>query len=76
MIERFDDVEVIPGLLPLLRVVQRSHMQSRERSKRLPGNEATPSPRPMTVPHVDSPLPFPSSYDTVPHIDYPLFLVL
>ena len=36
----FDDVEVIPGLLPLLQVVQRSCMQSRERSGRRPGNEA------------------------------------
>ena len=26
---RFDDIEVIPGLLPLLWVVQRSRMQSR-----------------------------------------------
>jgi len=38
---RFDDVEVIPGLLPLLRAVQRSRMQSREWSGRRPGNEAT-----------------------------------
>ena len=37
---RFDDVEGVPGLLPLLRVVQRSRMQSRERSGRRPGNEA------------------------------------
>ena len=37
----FDDVEVIPGLLPLLQTVQRSHMQSREQSRRQPGNEAT-----------------------------------
>ena len=37
---RFDDVEVIPGLLPLLWVVQRSHMQSSERSGRQPGNKA------------------------------------
>ena len=36
---RFDDVDV-PGLLPLLRVVQRSHMRSRKRSGRQPGNEA------------------------------------
>jgi len=38
---RFDDVEVIPGLLPLLRAVQRSRMLSRERSGRRPGKEAT-----------------------------------
>ena len=38
---QFDDIEVIPGLLPLLRVVQRSHMWSRERSRRRPVNEAT-----------------------------------
>ena len=37
---RFDDIEVIPGLLPLLQVVQRSHLRSRERSGRRPGNEA------------------------------------
>jgi len=37
---RFDDVEDIPGLLLLLWAVQRSHMQSRERSGRRPGNEA------------------------------------
>jgi len=36
----FNDVEVVPGLLPLLRVVQRSRMWSRERSGRWPGNEA------------------------------------
>ena len=39
---RFDDVEDIPGLLPLLRAVQRSRMRSRERSGRRPGNEASP----------------------------------
>ena len=38
---RFDDVEDVPGLLPLLRAVQRSRMRSRERSGRRPGNEAT-----------------------------------
>ena len=38
---RFDDVEVIPGFLPLLWAVQRSRMWSRERSGRWPGNEAT-----------------------------------
>jgi len=38
---RFDDVEDVPGLLPLLRAVQRSRMWSRERSRRRPGNEAT-----------------------------------
>ena len=38
---RFDDVEDVPGLLPLLRAVQRSRMWSRERSGRRPGNEAT-----------------------------------
>ena len=37
---RFYDIEVIPGLLPLLRAVQRSRMRSRERSGRWPGNEA------------------------------------
>jgi len=37
---RFDDVEIIPGLL-LLRVVQRSCMWSRKRSRRRPGNEAS-----------------------------------
>ena len=37
---QFDDVEDVPGLLPLLRVVQRSRMLSRERSGRQPGNEA------------------------------------
>ena len=37
---QFDDIEVIPGLLPLLRVVQRSHMWSRERAGIRPGNEA------------------------------------
>jgi len=37
---RFDDVEVIPGLLTLLQAVQRSHMQSGEQSGRQPGNEA------------------------------------
>jgi len=37
---RFDDVEDIPGLLPLVQVVQRSRMQSREWSGRWPGNEA------------------------------------
>jgi len=38
---RFDDVEDIPGLLPLLWAVQRWRMRSRERSRRRPGNEAT-----------------------------------
>jgi len=38
---RFDDVQDIPGFLPLLRVVQRSHLRSRERSGRRPENEAT-----------------------------------
>jgi len=37
---RFDDVGVVPGLLPLIRAVQRSHMWSRKRSERRPGNEA------------------------------------
>jgi len=37
---QFDDVEDIPSLLPLLPVVQRSCMRSRERSGRRPGNEA------------------------------------
>jgi len=37
---RFDDVEDIPSLLPLLRAVQRSRMRSKERSGRWPGNEA------------------------------------
>jgi len=37
----FDDIEDRPGLLPLLRAVQRSRMWSRERSRRQPGNEAT-----------------------------------
>jgi len=36
----FDDVEVIPGLLPLLRAVQRSRMRSRKPSRWRPGNEA------------------------------------
>jgi len=45
---QFDDVEDIPGLLLLLRVVQRSHMRSRERSGRRPGNEA------MAVPVLNS----------------------
>jgi len=40
---RFDDVEDALGLLPLLRVVQRSRMWSRERSGRRPGNEANSS---------------------------------
>ena len=38
---QFDDLEVIPGLLPLLRAVQRSRMQSREWSGRWPGNKAS-----------------------------------
>jgi len=42
---RFDDVEDIPGLLPLLRAVQRSHMRSREWSGRRPRNEARTSCR-------------------------------
>ena len=37
---RFDDVEDVPGLQPLLRAVQRSRMWSRTRSGRRPGNEA------------------------------------
>ena len=37
---RFDDIEDIPGLLPLLQVVQRSRMWSRERSGRRPGSGA------------------------------------
>ena len=37
---RFDDVGVVPSLLPLLRVVQRSCMWSRKWSGRRPGNEA------------------------------------
>jgi len=37
---QFDDVEDIPGLLPLLQAVQRSRMWSREGSRRWPGNEA------------------------------------
>ena len=41
---QFDDLEVIPGLLPLLPVVQRSLMWSREWSRRWPGNEAIPYP--------------------------------
>ena len=46
---RFDDVEDVPGLLPLLRAVQRSHMRSREQSGRRPGNEAnTQHVRPPT----------------------------
>ena len=38
---RFDDVGIVPGLLLLLRAVQRSRMQSRKWSERWPGNEAT-----------------------------------
>ena len=41
---QFDDVKVVPGLYPLLRAVQRSHMQSRKWSRRRPGNEATNLP--------------------------------
>ena len=37
---RFDDIEDIPGLLPLLQAVQSSCMWSREQSGRWPGNEA------------------------------------
>jgi len=37
---RFDDVEVVPGLLLLLQAVQRSHMRSREWSRRRLGNKA------------------------------------
>jgi len=37
---QFDDVEDIPGLLPLLRAVQKSHMRSKEWSGRRPGHEA------------------------------------
>ena len=37
---QFDDVEVIPGLLPLLLTFQRTRMRSRERCGRRPGNEA------------------------------------
>ena len=52
---RFDDVEDVPGLLPLLRAVQRSHMRSREQSGRRPGNEDnTQHVRPPT----DTPLQF------------------
>jgi len=39
---QFDDVEVIPGLLPLLQAVQRSRVQSRKWSGRRPGNKACP----------------------------------
>ena len=49
---QFDDVEVVPGFLPLLRVVERSHMWSRKRSGRRPGNEARPL--------MDLPLPMPT----------------
>jgi len=38
---RFDDVGIVPGLLLLLWVVQRSRMLSRKWSERWPGNEAT-----------------------------------
>ena len=38
---RCDDVEDIPGLLPLLQAVQRTYMRSREWSGRRPGNEAS-----------------------------------
>jgi len=37
---RFDDVGVVPSLLPLLQMVQRSCMWSRKWSGRRPGNEA------------------------------------
>jgi len=37
---RFDDVEVIPGLLPLLWVVQRSRARSIKWRRRQPRNEA------------------------------------
>jgi len=47
---RFDDVEVIPGLLPLLRAVQRSCMWSRECSGKWLGNEATLVPSPSRIP--------------------------
>ena len=40
----FDDIEVIPGLLPLLRAVQWSRMRSKEWSRKWPGNEASDSP--------------------------------
>jgi len=40
----FDDIEVIPGLLLLLRAVCWSHMRSREWSRKWPGNEASDSP--------------------------------
>ena len=46
---RFDDVEDIPGLLPLLWAVQSSRMWSRERSGRPPGNEATCKVLPIAV---------------------------
>jgi len=36
---RYDDVGVVPGLLPLLHVVQWLHMWSRKRSGRRPRNE-------------------------------------
>ena len=47
-----DDVEDIPGLLSLLRTVQRSCMQSRERSGRRPGNEASGNSRPLLFKYV------------------------
>ena len=46
---RFDGIEVIPGLLPLLQVVQRSCMRSRERSGWRPRNEAIPYSRSQAV---------------------------
>jgi len=46
---RFDDIEVTPGLLPLLQAVQRSRRWSREWSGRRPGNEAIPYPRSQAV---------------------------
>ena len=41
---QFDDIIVVPGLLLLLWMVQRSHMWSRKPSGRRPGNEATLKP--------------------------------
>ena len=57
---RFDDVEDIPGLLPLLRAVQRSHMRSRKRSGRRPGNDARLS---TCIQHIA--LPFQTSSNCV-----------
>ena len=41
---QFYDIGVVPGLLLLLWMVQRSHMWSRKPSGRQPGNEATLKP--------------------------------